>query len=181
MTDTSNVGVATLDWQHRVVAEKDELQGKIVKLTTFLTANQATLQKHISTALIAQLDAMCAYSDTLSLRIRMFNLVVTDKEAEDFEYPITSVSDMGNAILNWHNKVMQDIKHLQSIPEFTEVKLNGLEGETPNEITIILTGAALAGFKAGAIAAEAITMQLPFSKNTVDPLATQDPTETEVA
>lgn len=166
-----NLGVPVEDWQHRVVAEYDELFQKVQKLGAYLDANGKTLQKYILKAMIAQLDAMCTYADTLQMRIRLFNAVVTDEESENFDYPITSISEMGNYVLKWHADVLSDIKHLQDVPEGTGVALAVNEEATPDIPQLILTGDTLRAFKAGVLAAEALMTELPFQKNEVSPAA----------
>lgn len=60
-------------YQERVVAEKAELDEKIIKLGTFLTSETAnTLKQPERSLLIQQHQAMLAYSYILRDRIELF-------------------------------------------------------------------------------------------------------------
>lgn len=61
-------------WQERVVAEKTELEGKLVKLGTFINESPAfrVLDSGTQTLYYAQYNAMNAYCYILAARIERF-------------------------------------------------------------------------------------------------------------
>ncbi|WP_442959307.1 crAss001_48 related protein [Providencia sp. PROV036] len=59
--------------QQRVVDEKTELDDKITKLAAFIGSDTYKTLEHEDQALLSgQLNHMCSYSETLSLRIERF-------------------------------------------------------------------------------------------------------------
>lgn len=55
---------------------------------------------------------------------------------------ISNVQDLAALLSNWHQAKVDMLNHMMNIPEGTEMQV---DGEDP----LILTGSALAGFKAG--------------------------------
>ena len=62
-----------LDHQTRVLAEKEELDTKIVSLKSFIDSDTfKNLDSNVAGLLTRQMDVMCKYSNILADRIELF-------------------------------------------------------------------------------------------------------------
>lgn len=70
----------------RVSAEHDELNEKITKLRAYVNSQKFTeLAQAHQNLLCKQLDSMCAYSDILAARLRLFNSTHEDIDWEEWD------------------------------------------------------------------------------------------------
>ena len=67
---------------------------------------------------------------------------------------INSAEKFGELFFNWHQNRLALLKQFQSIPEGSEVTVNGIE--------IVLSGEFLKGFSAAMSAAYAVVEESPF-------------------
>lgn len=70
---TGKLTDSLMPWQQRVIEERDELEGRISRLSPFLlTAAFAALPKYDKELLHRQFELMCAYRYILDARILRF-------------------------------------------------------------------------------------------------------------